>query len=111
MEETLASRKMKEIDLLNNLEKISSFIPNRILKIEGYILNKNQKEQLEIIIFKGFSSSTTHPIEIDLEKKIIGNRFVLTNFKLYKAPLTEKKDNFIRENKNSVYFFDKKNWI
>ena len=111
MEETLASQKMKEIDFLNNLEKISSLIPNRILKIEGFILNKNHKEQLEIIIFKGFSSSTTHPIEIDLEKKVIGYRFVLSNFKLYKAPLTEKKDNFIRENKNSVYFLDKKNWI
>ena len=111
MEETLAFPKMAEIDLINNLEKISSVIPNRVLKLEGFILKENSKEQLEIIIFKGFSSSTTHPIEIDLEKKIIGNRFVLTNFKLYKAPLTEKKDNFIRENKNSVYFFDKKNWI
>ena len=111
MEETLASLKMKEIDLLNKLEKISSLIPNRILKAEGFILKENQKEHLEIIIFKGFSSSTTHPIEIDLEKKIIGYRFLLSNFKLYKAPLTEKKDNFIRENKNSVYFFDKKNWI
>jgi len=67
MEETLASLKMKEIDLLNKLEKISSFIPNRILKVEGFILKENQKEKLEIIIFKGFSSSTTHPIEIDLE--------------------------------------------
>ena len=111
MEETLASQKMVEIDLINILEKISFGIPNRILKIEGSIIKETHKEQLEIIIFKGFSSSTTHPIEIDLEKKIIGNRFVLTNFKLYKAPLTEKKDNFIRENKNSVYFFDKKNWI
>ena len=111
MEETLASTKMEEINLLNNLEKISSLIPSRVLKVEGLILKENQKEHLEIIIFKGFSSSTTHPIEIDLEKKIIGYRFVLSNFKLYKAPLTEKKDNFIRENKNPVYFFDKKNWI
>ena len=111
MEETLAFPKMKEFDLINNLEKISSDIPNRILKLEGFIVKENHKEQLEILIFKGFSSSTTHPIEIDLEKKIIGYRFVLSNFKLYKAPLTEKKDNFIRENKNSVYFFDKKNWI
>ena len=111
MVETLASRKMKEIDLLNNLEKISSFIPNRILKIEGYILNKNQKEQLEIIIFKGFSSSTTHPIEIDLEKKVIELRYIITNFKLYKAPLPETKSNFIRENQNSVFFLNKKNWI
>ena len=111
MEETLTSPKMVKIDLLNNLEKISSLISNRILKIEGFIIKENQKEHLEIIIFKGFSSSTTHPIEIDLEKKIIGYRFVLSNFKLYKAPLTEKKDNFIRENKNSVFFLNQTNWI
>ena len=73
MEETLASPKMAEIDLITNLEKISSTIPNRILKLEGFTLQDNQKEPLEIIIFKGFSSSTTHPIEIDLEKKIIKN--------------------------------------
>ena len=111
MEETRASLKMTEIDLLNNLEKISSSIPNRILKIKGHIFNANQKEQLEIIIFKGISSSTTHQIEIDLEEKVIGLRFILTNFKLYKAPLTETKSNFLRENSNSVFFLDKKNWI
>ena len=62
MGETLASQKMAKIDLINSLEKISSSIPNRILKVEGYILKENEKEHLEIIIFKGFSSSTTHPI-------------------------------------------------
>ena len=111
MGETRAFREMVEIDLLNNLEKISSLIPNRILKVEGYILKENQKEQLEIIIFKGFSSSTTHPIEIDLEKKVIAFTYILTNFKLYKAPLTETEDNFIRENQDSVFFLNQKNWI
>ena len=70
MGETLASPKMKGFNLINNLEKISSNIPNRVLKLEGFILKENHKENLEIIIFKGFSSSTTHPIEIDLEKKL-----------------------------------------
>jgi len=111
MEETLASLKMAEINLINNLEKISSEIPNRVLKIEGFILKENHKEQLEILIFKGFSSSTTHPIEIDLEKKVIALTYILTNFKLYKAPLTETEDNFIRENQNSVFFLNQKNWI
>ena len=69
MEETLSFPKMADIDLLNKLEKISSLIPNRILKVEGYILQENHKEHLEIIIFKGFSSSTTHPIAIDFKKK------------------------------------------
>ena len=111
MEETLASPKMEEIDLINNLEKISSEIPDRVLKIEGFILKENHKEQLEILIFKGFSSSTTHPIEIDLEKKVIEFRYIITNFKLYKAPLTETEDNFIRENQSSVFFLNQKNWI
>ena len=111
MEETLATRKMAESDLINNLEKISSEIPNRILKLEGFILKENQKEKLEILIFKGFSSSTTHPIEIDLEKKVLAFTYILTNFKLYKAPLTETESNFIRENQNSVFFLNKKNWI
>ena len=65
MEETLTSPKMAQIDLLNNLEKISSAIPNRILKIEVF-LNENQNEQLENNTYEGFSSSTTHQIEIDL---------------------------------------------
>ena len=80
MEETLAFLKMKEIDLLNKLEKISSLIPNRILKVEGFILKENQKENLEIIIFKGISSSTTHPIEIDLEKKVIEFKYTPVSY-------------------------------
>ena len=111
MGETLASPNMTDIDLLNNLERISSEIPNRILKLEGFIQKENQKEQLEILIFRGFSSSTTHPIEIDSEKKVIALTHVITNFKLYKAPLTETEENFIRENQNSVFFLNQKNWI
>ena len=111
MEETLLSPKMADIDLLNNLEKISSLIPNRVLKVDGYILKENLKEHLEIIIFKGFSSSTTHPIEIDLEKKVIEFRYILTNFKLFKAPLKGNKDNLIRENQNAAFFLNGQNWI
>ena len=111
MEETLASQKMAKIDLINSLEKISSEIPDRILKLEGFIVKENHNELLEIIIFKGFSSSTTHPIEIDLEKKVIALTYIITNFELYKAPLTEPGENFIRENQNSVFFLNQKNWI
>ena len=111
MEETLAFPKMAEIDLINNLEKISSEIPNRLLKLEGFIIKENHKEQLEILIFKGFSSSTTHPIEIDSEKKVIDLNYILTNFKLYKAPFTDTNNNFIRENQNLVFFLNQKNWI
>ena len=111
MEETPPSPKMADIDLLKNLEKLSSLIPDRLLKIEGYVIKENHKEQLELIIFKGFSSSTTHPIEIDLERKVLEFDYKLTNFKLHKAPLKKVKDNFIRENQNSFFFLNQKNWI
>ena len=111
MEETLASPKMAEINLINNLEKISSTIPNRVLKLVGFIQKVNHKEQLEIIIFKGFSSSTTHPIEIDSEKKVLELSYKITNFQLYEAPLNQTKNNFIRENQNSVFFLNQNNWI
>ena len=111
MEETPASQKMAKIDLINSLEKISAEVPDRILKVEGSILKDNQKEPLEIIIFRGYSSSTTHPIEIDSEKKVITLSHIITNFKLYKAPLIETEENFIRENQNSVFFLNQKNWI
>ena len=102
---------MAKVDLIKNLEKISSKIPNRILILEGYIFKENDKEQLEIIIFKGFSSSTTHPIEIDLEKKVIEFKHYFYNFKLYKAPLNENISNFIKENQSSLFFLNEKNWI
>ena len=44
MEEIRASQKMEGIDLINSLERISSKIPNRIIKLEGYILKKNTKK-------------------------------------------------------------------
>ena len=111
MGETLASLNMEEINLINSLEIISSKIPNRILKIEGYILKQKRKEKLEIIIFKGISSSTTHPIELDLEKNVLEIDFKLTNFRLYQSPLTETQNNFLRENSNFRFFLNQKNWI
>ena len=111
MEETLASPKMAKIDMIINLEKISSEIPNRILKLEGFILKENHKEQLEILIYKGFSSSTTHPIEINLEEKFLEFEYKITNIRLYHSPLTETEDNFIRENKNLNFFLNQEKWI
>ena len=111
MEETPTSQKMAKIDLINSLEKISYEITDRILKLKGFILKENQKEHLEILIFRGYSSSTTHPIEIDSEKKVITLTYIITNFRLYKAPITETKENFIREIQNSAFFLNQKNWI
>ena len=81
---------MNEINLINSLEKISSHIPSRLLKLQGYLIKDNFKEDLEIIIYKGFSSSTTHSIEIDLEK-VIDYDYKIAIFRLYKSTLNKKQ--------------------
>ncbi len=102
---------MEEIDLIINLEKISFMIPNRLLKLQGYLLRENNsKEFLEVIIYKGFSSSTTHQIEINSEKKIIEFDYYFTKSTLYRAPLTKGAEKIIRENENSHFFLNQRNW-
>mgnify|MGYP001046654800 CR=1 FL=1 len=102
---------MAEIDLIKDLEKISFLFSNRLLKLQGYLLKEETKEFLEIIIYKGFSSSTTHQIEIDLEKKVIAFDHFFTKFILYKAPLTKGFEVVIKENENSLFFLNQNNWI
>ena len=102
---------MAEIDLIKNLENISYMIPNRLLKLQGYLFREDSKEFLEIIIYKGFSSSTTHQIEIDSEKKVIKFDYFFTKFILYKAPLVKGFEEIIRENENYPFFLNQENWI
>ena len=102
---------MAEIDLIKNLENISYMIPNRLLKLQGYLFREDSKEFLEIIIYKGFSSSTTHKIEIDLEKKVIKFDHFFNKFVLYKAPLIKGFEEIIRENENYPFFLNQENWI
>ena len=101
---------MTKIDLIKNLEKISFMIPNRILKLQGFLIKENSEEFLEIVIFKGFSSSTTHQIEIDSEKKILEFDNFFTKFTLLKAPLIKGSEVIIRESTNSNFFLNQKNW-
>ena len=101
---------MAETELIRNLEKISFIIPNRLLKLQGYLIGDHSKEFLEIIIYRGFSSSTTHQIEIDSEKQVIEFEHYFTNFILYEAPLTKGSEVIIRENNNSLFFLNQRNW-
>ena len=78
---------METINLIKKLEIISSRFSNRILRLEGIFIDN--KEFIEVIIFKGFSSSTTHKIEHDLEKNIVDKDFIFTKCELLRAPLGE----------------------
>ena len=99
---------MEIIKIIKELELISSKVPNRVLKIEGEFLDN--KEFIEIIIFKGFSSSTTHKIEHDLNKNVIDKDFIFTKCELLRAPLVESENFIIKTSENIKNFLDKNFW-
>ena len=99
---------METINLIKKLEIISARVPDRVLKLEGIFIDN--KEFIEVIIFKGFSSSTTHKIEHDLEKNIIDKDFLFTKCELLRAPLDETEECVIKESENIMNFLDKNFW-
>ena len=100
-----------EINLIKDLEKISAKFPNRILKIKGYKSEKLKEELVEIIIYKGFSSSTTHQIDIDEEKNILNFKFCLISFELYEAPLSESNNKSIKETNHYREISEESFWL
>ena len=99
---------METISLIKKLEQISSRLPNRVLRIEGILVCN--KDFIEVIIFKGFSSSTTHKIEHDLEKNIIEKDFIFTKCELLRAPLRGSKQRIIKTSEDIKSFLNKNVW-
>ena len=99
---------METIDLIKKLEIISSKSPNRVLRLEGIFIDN--EEFIEVIIFKGFSSSTTHKIEHDLEKNIIKKDFIFTKCELLRAPLRGAEQRIIKTSEDIKRFLDKNFW-
>ncbi len=110
MEENQIFQIMKNNKLIRKFEQISINMPKRVLKLTGFVFEKNSKEYLEIIIFRGFSSSTTHEIETDLEKNVLNIDFVLTKGELLEGPISVIKENKIRENQDIKMFLNESYW-
>ena len=100
---------METINLIKNLEIISSRVPNRVLRIEGLFIDN--KEFIEIIIFKGFSSSTTHKIEYDMEKNIFDKEIIFTKCELLRAPLGASENCIIKTSKDIKDFLNRNFWV
>ena len=102
---------MMSINLIKDLEKISARFSDKILILKGFIRINNHNEILEIIIYKGFSSSTTHNIEIDPEKNVVDFECSFTKCDLMQAPLSYSKESIIKSTKNIYLFLNEKFWF
>jgi hypothetical protein len=76
------------IDLLAGLELISRARPDRVLRLRGELCSPVAgKEPYELLLFRGFSSSTTHPTGFDPDQPVLPEGVTLATAELLAAPL------------------------
>ena len=70
--------------MLPELESISRDRPDRALRLQGQM---GDGEALEVVIFRGFSSSLTHPTAFDPDQPLLPSEATINSAELLQAPL------------------------
>ena len=74
---------MTAIDLVLQLEERSRQEPDRVVRLTGNV----DGEPFELLIFRGFSSSTTHPTDFDPDASVLPPETQLEQAELLQGPL------------------------
>ena len=74
---------MESTDLVQELEERTRLSPDRVVRLHGFVLD----EPFELLIFRGFSSSTTHPTAFDPDASVLPDGTRLDWAELLQGPL------------------------
>ena len=81
---------MHDAALLPGLEAISRERPDRVLRLKGTVPAEDDhslREPCELLIYRGFSSSTTHPTAFDPDQSVLPEGVELSAAELLAGPL------------------------
>ena len=80
---------MPVADLLAALEVISREHPDRVLRLRGELPGEEgQPEAFELLIFRGFSSSVSHPTAFDPDQPALPANARIDGAELLQGPLS-----------------------
>jgi len=75
-------------DLLRALEAISRDRPDRVVRLRGTVmLPGGSRDSLEVMLYRGFSSCTTHPTQYDPDQSVLPAGSDLETAELLQGPL------------------------
>ena len=74
--------------LLAALETISRERPDRVLRLRGTLPAEGACEPFELLIFRGFSSLTTHPTAFDPDRPALPEGSHISTAEVLQAPLS-----------------------
>ncbi|WP_186596275.1 hypothetical protein [Synechococcus sp. PROS-7-1] len=84
---------MNSDSLLPALEAISRDRPDRVLRLRGTVQSSEGAEDvLEVLIFRGFSSCTTHPTDFDPDQSVLPDGAALETAELLRGPLNPQQE-------------------
>lgn len=80
---------MSSESLIPQLEQLSRQRPDRLLRLQGQraATGSGASELFELLIYRGFSSSTTHPTDVDPDRPVLPEDLQLVAAELLAAPL------------------------
>jgi len=75
-------------ELLRALEEISRSRPDRVLRLRGELPGESGGlEPFELLIFRGFSSSVSHPTAFDPDQPALPETALIASAELLQGPL------------------------
>ena len=84
---------MNSDSLLPALEAISRDRPDRVLRLWGTVQSSEGAEEvLEVLIFRGFSSCTTHSTDFDPDQSVLPDGAALETAELLRGPLNPQQE-------------------
>jgi len=93
--------------VLPALESISRDRPDRALRLQGEMGNG---EALEVVIFRGFSSSLTHPTAFDPDQPLLPSEAKIESAVLLQAPLNPAAEQVLAGPRPAQDFLDPGLW-
>ena len=93
--------------MLPELESISRDRPDRALRPQGEMGNG---EALEVVIFRGFSSSLTHPTAFDPDQPLLPSEAKIESAVLLQAPLNPAAEQVLAGPRPAQDFLDPGLW-
>jgi len=93
--------------VLAELESISRDRPDRALRLQGQMLDG---EPLEVVIFRGISSSLTHPTAFDPDQPVLPSEATIESAELLQAPLNPAAEQVLAGPRPAQDFLDPGLW-
>lgn len=97
--------------MLMALETISRGRPDRVLRLRGELPGAEGPEPFELLIFRGFSSSVTHPTAFDPDQPALPEGAVVASAELVQGPFNPSMQQVLSGPFPAESFLDPSAWL